>query len=85
MLNNLVRDRGIEWAYHDLGDLYKKQGKLVDAEQTYQLALQRYFTSMPLFTELQACEFSAMGTPCPHKELQTRFKVLQTQFATKLE
>ena len=47
--------------------------------------MDNYFTSMPLFIELQACEFGAMGTTRPHKELPTSFKVLKTQFATKLE
>jgi tetratricopeptide (TPR) repeat protein len=35
-------DNGIEGAYHNLGDLYSNQGKLVEAEQMYQLALQGY-------------------------------------------
>jgi len=40
---------------------------------------------MPLFTELQAYKFSTIGTTRPYKELPTRFKVLKTQFATKLK
>jgi len=47
--------------------------------------MDNYFTSVPLFTELQAYKFGAMGTTRPHKELPTGFKVLKTQFATKLE
>ena len=47
--------------------------------------MDNYFTSVPLFTELQACEFGVMGTTRPHKEHLTAFKVLKTQFATKLE
>jgi tetratricopeptide (TPR) repeat protein len=42
VLNGLVKDNGIEWAYHNLGDLYSDQGKLVEAEQMYQRALQGY-------------------------------------------
>jgi hypothetical protein len=46
--------------------------------------IDNYFTSIPLFTELQACQFGAMGTTRPHKELPTDFKVLKTHFTTKL-
>ena len=35
VLNGLVIDNGMEWAYHNLGDLYSDQGKLVEAEQMY--------------------------------------------------
>jgi tetratricopeptide (TPR) repeat protein len=42
VLNGLVIDNGIEWAYHTLGDLYSDQGKPVEAEQIYQRALQGY-------------------------------------------
>ena len=35
MLNGLVIDNGMEWAYHNLDDLYSDQGKLVEAEQMY--------------------------------------------------
>ena len=40
---------------------------------------------MPLFTELQACEFGVIGTTRPYKELPAGFKVLKTQFAIKLK
>jgi hypothetical protein len=40
---------------------------------------------VPLFTELQACEFDAIGTIRPHRELPTGFKVLKTKFSTKLK
>ena len=40
---------------------------------------------MPLFTELQACEFGAIGTTRLYKELPTGFKMLKTHFTTKLE
>ena len=42
ILNDLVRDNGIEWAYHQLGLLYCDQGKLAEAEQMYERALQGY-------------------------------------------
>ncbi|KAH8589506.1 hypothetical protein B0O99DRAFT_692400 [Bisporella sp. PMI_857] len=42
MLNGLVIDNGIEWAYHQLGNLYRNQGKLAEAEQMYQRAQQGY-------------------------------------------
>ena len=40
VLNDLVTDNSIAWAYHNLGRLYKDQGKLAEAEQMYQRALQ---------------------------------------------
>ena|ERR1700733_10176019 len=30
--------------------------------------IDNYFTSVPLFQELQACEFGAVGTTRPHKQ-----------------
>ncbi|CZR52934.1 related to calcium-independent phospholipase A2 [Phialocephala subalpina] len=42
VLNGLVIDDGMEWAYHNLGDLYADQGKLVEGEQMYQRALQGF-------------------------------------------
>jgi tetratricopeptide (TPR) repeat protein len=42
VLNNLVIHNGMEWAYYNLGVLYSDQGKLVEAEQMYQRALQCY-------------------------------------------
>jgi hypothetical protein len=47
--------------------------------------IDNYFTFVPLLTELQACQFGAMGTTRPHKELPAGFKVLKTQFTIKLE
>jgi tetratricopeptide (TPR) repeat protein len=38
--NNLVQDNDIAWECHRLGLLYANQGKLVEAEQMYQRALQ---------------------------------------------
>jgi tetratricopeptide (TPR) repeat protein len=40
MLNGLVLDNSMEWAYHQLGILYRDQGKLTEAEQMFQRALQ---------------------------------------------
>ncbi len=40
---------------------------------------------MPLFKELQACEFGIIGTTCLYKEFPARFKVLKQWFATKLD
>jgi hypothetical protein len=47
--------------------------------------MDNYFTSVPLFKELQACEFGAMGTTRPHKEVPAGFKDLKARFSTKLE
>ncbi|KUJ16015.1 uncharacterized protein LY89DRAFT_101127 [Mollisia scopiformis] len=41
-LNSLVVDDGLADEYHNLGILYSVQGKLVEAEQMYQRALQGY-------------------------------------------
>ncbi|KAH9203501.1 P-loop containing nucleoside triphosphate hydrolase protein, partial [Leptodontidium sp. 2 PMI_412] len=40
VLNSLVVDEGLAHEYHNLGLLYADQGKLVEAEQMYQRALQ---------------------------------------------
>ncbi|KAG4427572.1 hypothetical protein IFR05_016945, partial [Cadophora sp. M221] len=42
ILNSLVVGDGLEDEYHNLGLLYADQGKLVEAEQMYQRALQGY-------------------------------------------
>ena len=42
MLNSLVREDEMAWAYHKIAYLYADQGKLVEAEQMYQRALQGY-------------------------------------------
>jgi tetratricopeptide (TPR) repeat protein len=42
VLNDLLRDTGMEHAYHQLGLLYWSQCKLAEAEQMYQRALQGY-------------------------------------------
>jgi hypothetical protein len=39
---------------------------------------------VPLFIELQACEFGVMGTIGLHKEFPDGFKILKQRFATKL-
>ena len=36
--------------------------------------LDNYFTSVPLFTELQACKYSAVGTTRLHKEFPVELK-----------
>ncbi|KAM3074278.1 hypothetical protein ACMFMF_006294 [Clarireedia jacksonii] len=40
--NNLLADDNIAWVCYNLGNLYADQGKLVEAEQMYQRALQGY-------------------------------------------
>jgi Transposase IS4 len=47
--------------------------------------LDNYFTSIPLFTKLQACNFGAVGTTRPYKEFPSQLVELKTRFATKLE
>jgi tetratricopeptide (TPR) repeat protein len=42
VLNGIVTDSGMEWALYNLGILYADQGKLDEAEEMYQRALQGY-------------------------------------------
>ena len=47
--------------------------------------MDNYFTSVPLFKELQACEFGAIGTTRPHAEFPNGFIELKKRFSKKLE
>jgi hypothetical protein len=47
--------------------------------------MDNYFTSVPLFTELRACNFGAVGTTRPHKEFPDELTKIKTQYTTKLE
>ena len=47
--------------------------------------LDNYFTSIPLFSELRACKFGAVGTTRPHKEFPNQLVEIKTRFASKLE
>jgi hypothetical protein len=47
--------------------------------------MDNYFTSVPLFSELRACNFGAVGTTRPHKEFPDELVKIKTQYATKLE
>ncbi|KIM94424.1 hypothetical protein OIDMADRAFT_60751 [Oidiodendron maius Zn] len=40
VFNDLVTDDDMDWAYHNLGLLYRDQGKLAEAEEMYKRALQ---------------------------------------------
>jgi tetratricopeptide (TPR) repeat protein len=42
VLNSLIPDYDVAWECHNLGLLYADHGKLVEAEQMYQWALQGY-------------------------------------------
>jgi tetratricopeptide (TPR) repeat protein len=42
VLNGLATEDSMAWAYHKLGLLYWNQGKLAEAEQMYQRALQGF-------------------------------------------
>jgi hypothetical protein len=46
--------------------------------------IDNYFTSIPLFSVLRACQFSATGTTRPYKELPPELKELKERFSTKL-
>ena len=47
--------------------------------------MDNYFTSVPPFQELRACEYGAVGTTQPHKEFPDELIKIKTQFAKKLE
>jgi hypothetical protein len=47
--------------------------------------LDNYFTSVPLFSELRACKFGAVGTTRPHKLFPPDLSVIKNRFAKKLE
>jgi hypothetical protein len=47
--------------------------------------LDNYFTSVPLFSELRACNFSVVGTTRLYKEFLKGLVELKTRFAIKLE
>ena len=47
--------------------------------------LDNYFTSVPLFAELWACNFGAIGTTRPYKEFPQQLIELKNRFARKLE
>jgi Transposase IS4 len=47
--------------------------------------MDNFFTSIPLFSELRACKFSAVGTTRPYKDFPQELSVLKERFSTKLE
>ena len=47
--------------------------------------MDNYFTSVPLFSELQANNFSTVGTIRPYKDFLAELKHLKDRFSTKLE
>jgi hypothetical protein len=46
--------------------------------------MDNYFTSIPLFSELRACEFGAVGTTRPHKEFPSGLSQIKERYAKKL-
>jgi len=47
--------------------------------------MDNFFTSIPLFSELRACKFGAVGTTRPHKDFPQELSVLKERFSIKLE
>jgi hypothetical protein len=47
--------------------------------------LDNYFTSIPLFSELRACNFGAVGTTRPHAEFPKGLIELKARYSTKLK
>ena len=46
--------------------------------------MDNYFTSIPLFSELRAHEFGAVGTTRPHKEFPSGLKKLKEHYTKKV-
>jgi len=53
--------------------------------QRLAIYMDNYFTSVPLFTELRACNFGAVGTTRPHKDFPEELIKIKASYATKLE
>lgn len=47
--------------------------------------MDNYFTSMPLSTELRACDYGEMGTTRPHKEFRSGLKELKERYSNKTQ
>ena len=47
--------------------------------------MDNYFTSIPLFAELQACKFGAVSTTRPHKQIPSELSIIKKRFAKRLE
>jgi hypothetical protein len=47
--------------------------------------MDNFFTSVPLFTELRACNFGAIGTTRQHKEFPQGLVEIKNRFSTKLD
>ena len=47
--------------------------------------LDNYFTSVPLFSELRAYNFGAIGTTRLHKEFPLELSVIKNRYAKKLD
>jgi hypothetical protein len=47
--------------------------------------MDNFFTSIPLFSELRACKFGAVGTTRPYKDFPQELSVLKERFSIKLE
>jgi hypothetical protein len=47
--------------------------------------MDNYFTLVPLFKELRACEFGAVRTIQPHAEFPSGMKELKEHFSKKLD
>ncbi|KFY31766.1 hypothetical protein V493_00848 [Pseudogymnoascus sp. VKM F-4281 (FW-2241)] len=65
VLNSLVPDDDIAWECHNLGLLYADQGKLVEAEQMYQRALQGYEKALGLEHTSTLNTVNSLGTRRP--------------------
>jgi hypothetical protein len=47
--------------------------------------LDNYFTSIPLFSKLRACNFGVVGTTRPHREFPKELSEIKDRFSTKLK
>lgn len=60
IVDGKVDTDGLDWAFHNLGDLYSNQGKLAEAEKMYNRALQGY--EHALGPELMSSYIPALNT-----------------------
>jgi tetratricopeptide (TPR) repeat protein len=83
LLNGLVADDDIAWVYHNLGKLYKYQGKLTKAEEMYQRALRGYekvlgtdnsSTYIPALNTIWA-----LGTICEYQSDRAKARVMYSK------
>jgi len=81
------REKGLQdillWLEHTKTGCLVRNLALSFPREYLTIYMDNYFTSVPLFSELRACKFSAAGTTRPHGEFLTDLKELKGRFSTK--